>query len=159
MTDEFDNLLWAYRAVFTQTNAGGGSIRVNIIVNERMVLLFGQLGPDNYAADRVLKASVRDDIGGNSVAILVKGAQIDNETLVFPSSGEGAAVGPNVANEFDKRVVLGKGDVMQIEAASLIQNETFTIAIRALIRSWPPTITIAGSGGTVTTTTTYDKVI
>lgn len=158
MKGDFDYLLWAYRAVFTQTNAGGGNVRINISANERMVLLYGVIGPDNYDAARAVQVSMNDS-AGNNIAFLTESISIDNAKLVFPLSGEGAAISANSANEFNKTIVIGKSDVVRVSAVGLIQNETVTVQIRALFRNWPPTVTTTGSGGTVTTTTTYDKVI
>ena len=157
MPGDFDYLLWAYRAVFTQTNAGGGTAVVNIIANERMVILYGVLGPDDYAADRILSGTIRDS-GDKVVGVIFLPTAIDNESVPFPMDQSGAIVTLQ-GNQFFNKVVIGKGENLQLKASGLVQNETFTVAVRALIRSWPPTVSTTGSGGTVTTTTTYDKVI
>ena len=150
--------MWAYRAVFTQTDVGGGSILAKITANERMVILYGLIGQDDYAANRTLAASILDS-AGNIIGNPCENTEMDNSRLAIPGSGEGAAFTVENANEFDKRIVMGAGETLAIQMTNVVQNETMTVAIRALIRSWPPTVTTTGSGGTVTTTVTYDKVI
>lgn len=157
MNDDFDYLLWTYRAVFTQTDVGGGNIVANFVANERMVILYGTIGKDDYAADRDLESFVLS-ASGNIIARTLFLSPIDNVTLplMFTSS---AAVADDTTQELNKRLVLGKGEALRVRAQTPVQNETMTIAINALIRSWPPTVTTTGSGGTVTTTETYNKVI
>lgn len=156
MNDDFDNLMWAYRAVFTQAGAGGGTVIVLITANERTVILYGTIGPDDYAAGRALSGRVTD--GTNIIGHVSFPDSVDNERILVLTSAAAAHV-PNAGLELEKRLVLGKGDVLRIAIASLVQNETLTIALRALFRSWPPTVTTTGSGGTVTVATTYSKVI
>ena len=157
MTDEFDNLLWAYRAVFTQTNAGGGNVIAGFTATERTVLLYGMLGQDNYAANRSISVFIYGP-SGNKIAIIMFNAAIDNQFFSFPVDDISVAAA-NDGPQFEKRIVLGKGDRIAVEATSLIQNETVTVTLRALIRDWPPTVATTGSTGTVTTTETYNKVI
>lgn len=153
MTDDFDNVLWAYRAVFTQTNAGGGTVLARFIANERTVIVYGTIGKDDYAADRDITGRLTD--GTNVIGIVMPETPTDNEILHLPVATSTVDAGA----QLEKRLVLGTGDELQIITSALVQTETLTVTIRALIRDWPPTVSIAGSGGTVTVTTTYDKVI
>lgn len=151
-------MLWAYRAVFTQANVGGGGIAVNVTANERMELIYGLVGQDDYAADRTVTGYIKDS-AGNIIGQTLKGIALDNERVAIPASGEGIALSASTPNEFEKHIILGKGEVLAFTAVTLVQNETFTLALRALITTVKPTITTTGSGGTVTVVTTYDKVI
>ena len=157
MTDEFDRLIWAYRAVFTQTNAGGGNVIVTIACNERTLFLYGTIGTDNYAVDRDVTVWIEDS-AGNRIGNLMFTTPTDNVRLpiIFDSV---AAVADNATMKLHQRLLQGTDERIKIQASALAQNETLTLAIRALISDWPPTITTTGSGGTVTTTVTYDKVI
>ena len=155
MTDYFGHLLWAYRAVFKQTNAGGGTIVTNFTMNERTVLLYGGIGPNDYAANRSITGAIKDS-GDNRIVPIIKTQSIDNVELPIPTIVASPAGTPP---DFEKLVIIGTGENLQIFAASLAQNEELTINLRMLIRSWPPTVATTGSTGTVTTTTTYDRVI
>ena len=155
--DPFDKMMWAYRAIFKQTDVGGGTIVVNDISFERTVILYGLLGPNDYAANRTVVVYISD--GTDRIGRLLEGIALDNARMPFPSTGEGAAVTADSSNEFDKTVVLGRGDRLFIQATSLVQNEELTVAMRALITKDGPSVTTTGSAGTVTTTTTYNKVI
>lgn len=157
MTDFFDKMLWAYRAQFTQTDVGGGIVNVRITANERTVILYGTVGSDQYAADRTLEIFVQDP-NGSRIAQLLFPSPMDNERIPLIRD-EAAAITDADPVQLDKILVLGKTDRLIINMATLVQNEIVTVAIRALIRSWPPTVVTTGSTGTVTTTTTYDKVI
>lgn len=157
MVDDFDRSLWAYRAVFTQANAAGGSIWVNMTMRERTVILYGEIGADDYAADRAVTARIKGP-SGNQVGFILNQPAVDNEEFVFPVSNH-SALSASDGPQTEKRLVLGKGEIITFIAAALVQNETLTINIRALISAWPPAITTTGSGGTITTVTTYNKVI
>ncbi len=157
MNDDFDYLLWVYRAVFKQTDAGGGAIKVTLTMNERTVILFGRIGQDDYAAGRVVLGLVHDT-EGNEIARILSNSTVDNQIFHFPVNDHSAvttADGP----QLEKRLILGTGQKIILNAASLVQNEELTVAVQALIRNWPPTIVTTGSAGVVTTTLTYDKVI
>lgn len=157
MFDDFSHMLWAYRAVFKQTAGGGGSIHVLITANERTVILYGTFGPNDYAANRTVTVRIADD-DDNEIGRIFSNVAVDNAPFSFPvddHSVVAAADGP----QLEKRVVLGKGDYLQFIASGLVLNEELTVAIRALIMRTKPTIATTGSGGTVTITTTYDKVI
>lgn len=158
MIDAFDKMFWAYRAVFKQTDVGGGAIVVNIIAQERMVILYGLIGPNDYAAVRAIACQVRDT-SGNLIGNALKAINMDNARVVFPATGEGAAVVVENVSEFNKHIVLGKGEYLYLFTDALVQNEELTIAVRALIQTSLPSVTTTGSAGTVTITTTYNKVI
>lgn len=157
MTDKFDSLLWAYKATFTQTAGGGGAIRVIVTAQERTEILYGRVAADNYAAGRALTVQVYD--GASTVAIVLESIDIDANNVGFPATGDGAAVATGNVNEFEKSIILGKGDTLQFDLASIADGKTMLLVIRALVSMAVPVVTTTGSGGTVTTTVTYDKVI
>ena len=157
MPGDFDYLMWAYRAVFKQTDGGGGSIVVNFVANERTVFLYGNIGKNDYAANRSIDAFIFDE-NDDKAGIVLASTSVDNvDTPIFVSASVAITAQTTISSQ--DRLVLGKGDKLVIRAAALVQNEELTLALRALFKSWPPTITTTGSGGTVTTTLSYDKVI
>lgn len=156
LTDEFDKMLWMYRAVFTQTNVAGGTIKVTIAARERMQFFYGRLGPDNYAAGRTLVGTVTDS-AGNTIARVLFASPVDDASLPIPWLSS-AAVTAEATNNLGYKLTLAKGDSLVLNALTLVQNETFTVALRALVPSCKPNVVTTGSGGTVTTTTTYDKI-
>ena len=154
--DLLDNQMWAYHAVFKQTNAGGGAVTIKIIANERTAFLFGMFGADDYAADRTITGFIHD--GTNVIARIFFPSPVDNEQV--PMWGLGAAaIVHGQAQDFSQPIVLGKGDMLQYTVATLVQNEEITMALRALVKSWPPSISTTGSAGTVTITQTYNEMI
>ena len=155
--NEFDKLLWVYRAVFKQANAGGGTIQVNIIARERTVLLSGTIGNNDYAANRTESVALRDEDDNQILALMSNGA-VDNTQFPFPVSDH-SAVASGDGHELQKRVVMGKGEYIIARAFTLDQNEEFTLSVRALVESSKPSVTTTGSAGTVTSVLTYDKVI
>lgn len=154
--DYFDKMLWAYRAVVTQANVAGGSLRLNIAPQERTLFLFGAIGKDDYAADRNVEMYISD--GTNTIGRGMYLTAADNEHFPIFTDAE-AAVVANKGLQLEKQLLLGKGDILSIQAASLVQNETLTVALRALINAIKPTVTTTGSGGTPTIVETYNKVI
>lgn len=156
--DPFDKSMWAYRAVFKQTNAGGGTIKVNVAAKARMVLLYGLIGPNDYAADRTMVGWIEDS-ARNKIARLLYGSPIDNVTLSFPIYRETTVVAGDGTSDLSQIAIVSEDDVLVVTALTLALNEELTIIMRALIDMQKPNVTTTGSGGTVTTTTTYDKVI
>ena len=155
--DLFDNMIWAYRAVFKQTDVGGGSILANFTMNERTVILYGIIGLNDYAADRVIDVSVKDS-AGNFITRVMYPSPIDNELVPLIHSSS-AVVIINTTGEFHIKLLIGKGEVLTVRVLALAQNEELTVNLRALVSSVFPSISTTGSDGTVTITETYNKVI
>lgn len=158
MTDLFDKMLWVYRAIFTQTNVGGGIIKILITARERTVFLSGMFGPNDWAADRTIWGQLIDE-NGTRIADLLFPSPLDNEEVPAWSANAVATLIQKQTMDFNQLIVLGKGEYMLFEISTPIQNEAITMSIRALVDTSKPSITTTGSGGTVTTTVTYDKVI
>lgn len=160
MTDqkvlEFSNMMWAYRTTVKQTDVGGGTVALLVEANERTVILYGVTGPNDYAANRTVDVRLED--GTDLLNILMSNAAVDNVRFYFPT-GDHSTVTNDDGIEFHKRIVLGSGDQIRARAITLAQNEELTITIRGLIGTKIPTITTAGSAGTVTLTEVYNKVI
>lgn len=156
MTDLFDRMLWAYHTVLKQTGAGGGHVTLNITARERMLILYGMIGPDDYAAARAVSVLLYDGIGGKLIARVNINDDIDDMHLPFPSTNADPV---EKVNEFSNRILIGKGESLKLTASSLIQNEEMTVTLKALITSTKPSMTTTGSTGTVTNTVVYDKVI
>lgn len=151
-------MTWAYRAVFKQTAGGGGAVLVTVTAVEQMTVLYARVGPNDYAATRTLSSFIKDS-AGNQVGVPVSSQSRDNQSTAIPAVGTGSGVTANWANEFNSRIELAQSDSITFQSATLVTNEEMTIVIRALIKTTKPTVETTGSGGTVTTTTTYDKVI
>ena len=157
MTQVFDRLLWSYRAVFKQTDGGGGTILVIMTFKERTVLLYGGIGPNDYAANRTVKGQILDS-DDNVLGTILSNAAVDNKGFPFPVSDH-SVVAASDGCEFEKQVVLGMGDQLVFTATGIVLNEELTVALRAMVSSARPFVETTGSGGTVTTTVTYDEVI
>lgn len=153
MTDKMKRLLWVYRCVFTQTNAGGGTVFARFIANETMEILYVTIGKDDYAANRDVTGRLTD--GTNVIGIVMPTTAADDQMLTIPVAASTADAG----QQSEKSIILAQGDELQILTGSLVQTETLTIAIRALVSSVKPTVSVTGSGGTVTQTVTYNTVI
>lgn len=156
MTNDFDGLYWTYRALFTQTNAGGGVIKILITVNERTLFTFGSFLAADYAGDRTLTGYLKH--ATHTIGRVLFSTGVDNEQVPMWAEGD-TAVDSGQVNDYTQRILLGKGDFLYYELATPVQDEAITMNVHALIRSWPPTVATTGSGGTVTTTVAYDKVI
>ena len=157
MTEFIDSpMLWNYRAVFTQDNVAGGHIRVRIVADSRTEILFGTIGEDNYAADRTIEVNVLNS-GYDVIANALFPVPTDDHFLPFPHDSQ-TAVADGAPNQFNNTIKLADGDVLNIIALSLVQAETLTIAVRALIGLKKPSISTASSTGTVTAVTDFDKV-
>lgn len=157
MTDLMDHMMWAYRGVLTQAGAGGGQIRLNFMSRDRVVFLYGMIGPDDYAADRNLEVWTTDN-AGNIIARHIQVTPVDNEKVQMFKKGATVAAADE-GFELEQLFVLGSGDILHIQVATPIQNETMTVAVRALIDAYIPIITTTDSVGTVTIAETYSKVI
>lgn len=151
--------MWAYHAVFTQSNAGGGNVLIQITpgAGTEVILQSVQIGPDDYAADRTGAIQLMDSEGTpNRVARLIPLAAIDNEVMMWPSI--------NATADFThlwpgQQIIMTGADQLRIYLNAFAQNETITVAIRARLRGQIPVITTTGSGGTVGVATTYSVVL
>jgi len=152
--------LWQYHAVFTQTNAGGGNVIANFTIpaGSRLELLSVVIGTDDYAAGRTVKMYIKDVSDRHIVMPLTyAGVSIDNVFLFWPHLGE--AVAADKVTTLRQKYLLGPDEYLYFLATALVQNETFSIGIRGLITGVKPTITTTGSTGTVSTTTTHNRVV
>lgn len=156
MNEGFEGLMWAYRATFKQENVAGGSIVVRITPRERMMLLYGRIGANDYAAGRTVNVWLRDS-ADNYLAQIMDSTSVDNISIPFPV--DTVTVVDGQAGQFYNRMIMVPSDYIYITATSLVQNEELTLAIRAIVEATKPFVETTGSGGTVTVTTTYDKVM
>lgn len=147
-------MTWAYRAVFTQTNAGGGNVNARFIFSEKAIIKYITIGPDNYGADRSIQVRLTD--GSTFTGILMPVTTTDNETLTAPVNTSVEDAGQQLEKEI---LIAGSLYEIQVFGASLALNETMTVVISGLIKTTKPIVSITGSSGTVTITTTYNKVV
>lgn len=154
--DPFDGVMYAYRAVFKQTDVGGGKIKCRITARERTVILYGSIGPDDYAADRTIGGWLFD--GTNSYARILFELPIDNASMSFPLTKESSPA-DKAPIDFANILILGRGDSIVLSCSTPVQNEEMTVVFRCLVHTWPPLVASTGSAGTVTITVDYSKVI
>ena len=147
------------RKVYTQSGAGGGNVVIKISPKQgtEFILMTAAIGPDDYAANRSVRFSIQDE-DGNGQALFFKSAAIDNMNLHLP--GPGSAIASDNFTEFLSPILIAGDTVINLTAVALVQNETFTIALRLRLKDQVPDISSAGSGGTVAApTTTVEKVL
>jgi len=158
--DQFliDRGVFRIRQIYTQDNAGGGSIilRVGAGVGSTVWMYNLSVGPDDYAAVRTLTVSINNGDNGRIVDLFPATA-VDNRRLNFPAPGPEAAAFDSVGTSEYIRIT--GNATLQIFAATLVQNETLTFAFEAIVRGDTPGVTSTASGGTVTLTTSQDNVI
>lgn len=152
-----EGMIWTYRAVFTQANAAGGTVKLTFIFPEISTVLYGIVGRDNYGAARAIYADVVDS-AGNTVGRIMITTSIDNWFEPILDGGTMALFTTEKTLTLNQRLLID-GDRLVVVAESLVQNETLTISIHALIKTTRPTVVTTGSGGTVTSVVTYNKVI
>lgn len=145
---------WMYQATFTQTNAGGGNVIVDISLGDpyfcEVEIL--SIGPDNYAAVRNIDIILRDT-DNDAIAYLFSD-NVDNSLIQFPNFGADSDTRLN-----KERLQLGGTDKLSIEATALAQNETLTVNIRAKLKNKKPGVVTTRSTGTVTTSEAYNEVV
>lgn len=150
--------IWEYRAVYTQANAAGGNVIIDIsgVSAGKYELLEAVIGPDNYAAGRTTEIYQRDS-DNNSLGLLVTGS-IDNTQLVFPYADGTQAVTQLKAGH---PIEFGGNTKISIEGTALAQNETLTVYIKVKVfGGWVPTVASTRSGGTVgAPTVTFNQVL
>ena len=157
MSERFSNMMWAYKATFKQTDVGGGDIRVNITITDRSVLEYGMIGKDDNAGALAHHVYIVDS-DGDRVGYVLYPTSIDNVWVPILHTKVSATVA-NEPIEGQNRIVLGAGDVLVLYQQTSVQNDELTINLRMLIGARRPAVTTTGSGGTVTTTLGYNKVI
>ena len=150
--------IWAYRAVFTQTDANGGTIKVNISFPDRGNEFYVQnllIGRDTYAADRNIVAQILDT-NGDPVAKLIN-QTVSAKYLHYPWDETTVADGVLGRLQFP---IVSHPDYLSVSAVGLAQNETLTLLLRLrlLHGSAVPRIDYSGSGGVVTVVENYNRV-
>lgn len=152
--------IWVYQATFTQTSAGGGLIDVRISpgAGNQLLLLNGMTGADDYSANETVDVSL---ISNSQILgyFRPQDTAVDNLLLAFPFIGATKAAASGTWNPLSADFVLQGGEELRIVTSALAQNETLKVRVRFKILSKIGTISTAGSGGTVTTTETTNKII
>lgn len=161
MRDE-DLVPFMARWVLTQTDAGGGLLRADIIPQEGNYLEINHLGIglDNYGANRSITANLWK--GSALIAYLMSEAAIDNKLIrLLPSRHVSTAV-------VDTETAIGaaimpmplmRGHTLIISTDALVQNETLTITLEGRCKKVLPTPTITNSGGTPSISETYNRTV
>lgn len=151
--------LFAGRYIVTNTKATDQSVKMKIIMPESMRGLFYaiMIGPDAYAGGSTAVSLWLYDKDDNQITKLA-GNNIDDQRLslvqaVRDSSGStissvGAPVMP---------YPLGWPDYLQIGTGTIAQNETLTVALRAIVYDVLPIVTAPISDTTITTS--YTEII
>ena len=151
-------IYWAYQASISQGDVGATTIKLDIIpgAGNRMIPLAVMVGPDNYAAGRVVSVTTQDS-DGDVLKYWIYDDALDNERISSPGLPQ-ASDNRNIPQfSFWDRLIAGT-DKLSIQGVSLAQNETIEITIRALVRSIP-TCTEGTAGTTVTKTERYNKAL
>jgi len=148
---------WAYRGTLTQSNAGGGNGVITIIpgAGSEFMLIWVHLGPNDYAAARTVTVRVEDT--DNNRIMDIYSAAIDNVHVNLPITNSDSVA--SALNKSGFPFMISGTDILHFDAASLAQNETFTIAIRARLKGKIPTIATTGSTGTVALVADYNTVL
>ena len=145
----------AYRAVLTQTGAGGGNnvFTITPLAGNRMKLLWLKAGADDYAAARTVQAYIYDEDDGQQY-ILGSNA-LDNAVWLFPSS-----ITENLSTRALQSLdfIIAGDDYLRVHANSLVQNETFTLTFRIMFTNAPPVVQTSDSTGTVSNNVTIEEI-
>lgn len=140
---------WAYRIVYTQTNAGGGNVIADISNTSSFVAKIHQLmlGPDDYGAARTCSIKLIDqESTPNTLGTFVTGS-IDNTLLRWPYNDATEGVTLVKAGEVFLIPTVNK---MSFEGLSLAQNETLTVTfILEILGKIASGFSVARSTGTV----------
>lgn len=151
---------WAYSAVYTQSNAGGGNVIITVTpgAGSELMIDYIRTGLDNYGADRAVYFDIYDGEATpeRQVNLLTLGT-VDNEYLVWPYLG--ATDDLTTLRPRQMQMISGT-DNLRLTFDSLANTETVTLSIRARIRGVMPTVAHALSTGTVgAPTVVYNTVI
>jgi len=154
--------MWAYRAIFKQTNVDATTFAVLVKPKKgtRLLLLHVCIGPDDYAAARSLNLAVKDE--NDDVILRLMSGSLDNQKIYGPAvATREASVTSNTVESIGiphPYYLISHPDYLIFTFSSLEQNETATVTIRALIfGADKPDISVPTAG--ITTTTKYNKFI
>lgn len=160
----FPGATFAYRAVFTQSNAAGGAIDIRFKpgMGAEFLILSIIAGPDNYAAGRSITARILDEDGNRVRDLAEVAGGVDNilVPMIRQEAAAPASSEPQIfASDWD-RLVSGD-DEIQIKVSTPVQNETFTVAFRLrLLGGQMPSVDSSNSAGTVgAPTVTINRMI
>ena len=152
--------VWAYKATWTQSNAGGGNIIVDFrnTIGDAFMILSVTTGLDDYAAGRTVQLLIMDNEATPVIVRRLASVSVDNQNVSIPAPGD--AIAANVNSDSTFPILVTGSDALTIIATSLVQNETLTITVRLLCRQKLPTIIRSRSSGTVNQQTEiYNRLV
>lgn len=146
--------LFKRKYVVTQTAAGGGALTLRLPVPTGGLLQVDHLsvGPDDYAVGgRTVSARVENE-DGETVAHLQTGlAAVDNQKVPLgPSYPVASSLADGVERAYGHGWFVYGGDVVEVDVAALVQNETLTVYLRGRTLGSVPTAATTGSAGVPT---------
>ncbi len=154
--------LWQYRNVFTQTNAGGGAIVVDVVPVAGMSMLVVHVLGVNSATNTIDIVKVDED---NNQAIrfadIASGA---GTSAAVPQSNSQAVASTRVIDStpMETRIFRSDDKLSIFQSAAGNQNDTLELVIRAFLSSAErPIVTKARStnpGDVTTGTPTVDRI-
>lgn len=148
---------WYYRTVVTVSDAGGATILAEFVVPDgEWIIERIYLGPDNYAAGRVLKLELID--ADRNITGRWLNSSADNQFFQVPGGEDAALDGMADTTDFYSRR-LGKGHGLRIQATSLVQNETLTFAMTVRVSTSRGAIDLSNSTGTTSNGITEDIIL
>lgn len=144
MSDDYEEWhYWHYKATISQGNVAVQETGVTIANDPGSIMKIDYItwGADNYGADRSVFIQVLDE--DDSVIVKpITVATVDNELSLVPLAVVDSSGIPGGENQgLPPDTILTGEDKIKARGSALVQNETFTVTVRARIKGLPPTIT------------------
>lgn len=151
--------IWQYEATITNTKDAGQNVSILITpgTGNKLILLFGQTGPDDYGAGRTFIYTIHEGDNDAQIAQLCEGTLTnDNVRINFPYLTDSAPDSSDTPISNSMCIIAGT-DYIRIFAGSLADNEVVTLVVRALVLN-KPTVT-TNPTAEVTHTEVYSRLI
>jgi len=154
--DEFDEAIYQANFTLEQTDSSGNLVlKVKSDNGTRLLLNSISLHGGGGASGLRLEMYIYDS--SNNIIQLLGLDTSFGGILTFPSTGSVASNDNNKSAA--QNVVLANGDYLWVRYSSASTNETISARLRGYIRGRLPNVDTSSSGGTVSLTTAYHRIV
>lgn len=153
----FDEAQYQGSFRITQTDAGGGTLEINIEANNgtRLIIDSVMVAVPNTSSGRSVYVRGYDSADNEMQRFSFVG--LDNQKVFIPSTGREANNANNITNK--QFINLVNGDYLNVNGFTFAQNEYFDLIVRGYVRGRLPTVSTTASTGTISLTTNYARIV
>lgn len=156
---ELDTAIYQNYYTLRQDDAGGGDIVIYIKADNGTRLLITNIiaSTSNLTANRRVDIDTEDSSGQRLLNLALDTSVATGSWLNIPSTGLVANADNNKSNI--QVIPMVNGDRIRIRMIGAAQNELLKFGIRGYIRGRLPSVDTSGSGGVISVSASYARIV